>query len=108
MKLEFIETQIFTKLITNLLSDTEYLQLQNELLNNPEKGDLIVGTGGVRKIRFGIEGAGKSGGIRIIYYYLLQDNQIYMLLAYPKSKKDTLTSEEKKQLKKIAMELKNG
>ena len=64
----FIETPTFTRLITALLSDDEYAGLQVELAADPERGDLIRGGGGIRKIRYAVRGRGKSGGIRAIYY----------------------------------------
>lgn len=92
--MEFIETQTFTRQIKELLSDDEYGDLQTELAEFPDRGDLIKGGGGIRKLRHAIQGRGKSGGIRAIYYWIKNNHQIYMLLAYPKSKKDNLTEEE--------------
>ena len=67
--MEFIETPTFTRLVTALLSDEEYRALQNELLEDPERGDLIQGGGGIRKLRFALRGRGKRGGVRVIYYW---------------------------------------
>jgi len=103
--MEFIETPTFTRLITELLPDDDYRLLQTELMENPEKGALIRHGGGIRKVRFAAQGKGKSGGIRVIYYWLTDDHQIYMLLAYPKSKKDTLSNEETKILRDLVKEL---
>jgi len=103
--MEFIETQTFTRLITSLLPDDDYRLLQTELVEDPERGALIKQGGGIRKVRFAAQGKGKSGGIRVIYYWLSEDNQIYMLLAYPKSKKDTLSDEETKILRDLVKEL---
>ena len=103
--MEFIETQTFTRLITALLPDDDYRLLQTELMEDPEKGALIKHGGGIRKVRFAAQGKGKSGGIRVIYYWLTADDQIYMLLAYPKSKKDTLSDEETKILRDLVKEL---
>ncbi|ANN73244.1 hypothetical protein CAL26_01345 [Bordetella genomosp. 9] len=103
--MEFIETPVFTKLITALLSDEEYTGLQKLLIENPERGDLIRGGGGIRKVRYGRQGTGKSGGIRVIYYWLSEDHQIYMLVAYPKSKKDNLTPDEIAVLCELVKEL---
>ncbi|KNE24886.1 type II toxin-antitoxin system RelE/ParE family toxin [Achromobacter spanius] len=103
--MEFIETPVFTKLITALLSDEEYSGLQNLLMENPERGDLIRGGGGIRKVRFGRQGTGKSGGIRVIYYWISEDHQIYMLVAYPKSKKDNLSPDEIAILRELVKEL---
>ena len=103
--MEFIETPTFTRLITSLLPDDDYHLLQTELMEDPEKGALIKHGGGIRKVRFAAQGKGKSGGIRVIYYWLSDDDQIYMLLAYPKSKKDTLSDEETKILRDLVKEL---
>lgn len=103
--MEFIETPIFTRLITELLPDDDYRLLQTELVEDPERGALIKQGGGIRKIRFAAQGKGKSGGIRVIYYWLRDDGQIYMLLAYPKSKKDTLSDDETKILRDLVKEL---
>lgn len=103
--MEFIETPTFTRLILELLPDDEYRQLQIELMENPERGDLIKQGGGIRKVRFALPGKGKSGGIRVIYYWKKSDHQIYMLLAYPKSKRDTLTDKETAILRELVKEL---
>ncbi|NYT38735.1 hypothetical protein ERD78_16475 [Allopusillimonas soli] len=103
--MEFIETPVFTKLITALLSDEEYTGLQNLLIENPARGDLIPGGGGIRKIRYGRQGMGKSSGIRVIYYWISEDQQIYMLVAYPKSRKDNLTPGEIATLGELVKEL---
>ena len=91
--MEFIEPPVFTRLISNLLTDEEYRILQLELAAHPDQGDIIKGSGGIRKMRFAAKG--KSGGIRVIYYWITARGQIYMLLAYPKSKKDDLSAEER-------------
>lgn len=102
--MEFLETPIFTKLIQKLISDEEYHLLQLQLSVRPESGDIIKGSGGNRKIRWSGSGRGKRGGIRVIYYYFTENEQIYMLFAYPKSKKDDLTSDQLKQLKQLVEE----
>ncbi|MEX0904965.1 MAG: type II toxin-antitoxin system RelE/ParE family toxin [Balneolaceae bacterium] len=97
--MEFFETSIFTKLIQKLISDEEYHLLQLQLSVRPESAvTFIKGSGGIRKLRWAGSGRGKRGGIRVIYYYFTEDNQIYMLYAYPKSKKDDLTADQLKQL----------
>ena len=103
--IEFIETPIFTRMILALLKDDEYRELQNELLVNPARGDLIKGGGGIRKLRYGTHGRGKSGGARVIYYWLKDNEQIYMLVAYPKSTKDNLTDKETALLRELVKEL---
>jgi hypothetical protein len=103
--MEFIETPIFTKRIQKLISDQEYHLLQLQLSVRPESGDLIKGSGGIRKLRWSGSGRGKRGGIRVIYYYLTEDEQIFMLYAYPKNKKDDLTADQLKQLKQLVEDL---
>jgi hypothetical protein len=101
----FIETPTFTRLIVELLDDDEYSKLQMELSIHPDAGDLIKNGGGIRKLRWKRAGTGKSGGIRVIYYWLTEDNQIFMLVAYPKSVKDTLTDKETAILRSLVKEL---
>lgn len=96
-----IETSMFTRRIKELMSDDDYKDLQEALVNRPDMGAIIQGTGGLRKVRWKLEGRGKSGGIRAIYYWVTADEHIYMLLAYPKNEQDNLTPEQKKALKTI-------
>jgi len=104
----FIETLIFTKLIRNIMSDEHYRGFQEALILNPELGDLIPGSGGLRKVRWSIQGRGKRGGIRIIYFWKVKMNQIFLLWVYPKNIQDNLTYEQLKKLRLVvAEELKN-
>lgn len=97
----FIETPIFTKQIKALIDDAAYGSFQEFLAENPEAGDLIKETGGLRKIRMALPGRGKRGGARVIYYYVQNAAQIRLLLAYEKSGQDDLTDEQRKALRKI-------
>ena len=97
----FIETPIFTEDLLRLLTADEYTEVQNFLAANPLAGDLIQQTGGLRKIRWSSGGKGKRGGVRIIYYYVMPDSQIRLLLIYQKGKQDDLTSEQKKILRQL-------
>ncbi len=103
--MEFIETPTFTRTITVLLSDDSYAQMQMVLVENPALGDLIRGGGGIRKLRYAVQGRGKSAGVRVIYYWLKDEFQIYLLLAYPKSAKDSLTDKEVALLYDLVKEL---
>lgn len=103
--MEFIETQTFTRMVTALLADDEYKNLQIELMEDPGCGDLIKGGGGIRKMRFAAQGRGKSGGVRVIYYWIKDNHQIYMLVMYPKSKKDNLSDKETAILSAFVKEL---
>jgi mRNA-degrading endonuclease RelE of RelBE toxin-antitoxin system len=97
----FIETPVFTKQVLELLSDYDYSDFQHYLAQNPEAGDVIKDTGGLRKIRWKTKGKGKSGGVRVIYFYLPSVIQIRLLLIYKKGVKDDLTSGERKMLRSI-------
>lgn len=83
------------------LGDDELVMLQNLLLEDPEAGDVIPGTGGARKVRIPLAGRGKSGGGRVIYVDVVVRERIYLLLAYPKNVQADLTSEQKKQVHKL-------
>ncbi len=72
----FIETPTFTRIITSLLTDDEFREMQSKLISEPDAGDLIAHGGGIRKLRWKKQGTGKSGGIRVIYYWVVDDNQI--------------------------------
>lgn len=104
--MQIIETNIFTKCITNLISDDEYAEFQNMLIANPLRGDLIVWSGGCRKIRYRLANKGKSSGIRVIYYYISEDGIIYMLYVYPKNQQDNLSQEQCNKLKALTLLLK--
>ena len=96
-----IETSVFSRLIQELMSDEDYRALQEALITRPESGDVIKGSGGLRKIRWKIQGQGKRGGIRVIYYWVTADDQIRMLYVYRKSKQSDLTPEQLAMLKSI-------
>ena len=108
MKLTFVETPVFTELITGLLTDADYRRLQEQLLISPTAGDVIVGTAGCRKLRWRLSGrkGGKSGGIRVIYYYRSANDQIIFLLAYDHRVVDDLNPAQKRQLASIVRQLK--
>jgi len=76
------------------------------LIDRPDVGDVIPGTGGVRKLRWAAKGKGKRGGARIIYMYVVIAARIYLLRCYAKSVKTDLTTDEKKELRQIAAHLK--
>lgn len=92
------ETPIFTEQIQDIMEDDDYADLQRVLCQNPAAGDLIKGTGGLRKIRWVASGRGKRGGARVIYYWMHQEDQIFMLFVYPKNKQIDLTEAQKKVL----------
>src|SRR5687768_5114165 len=97
----FIETPVFTADVKSLLPDDRYTELQLALAARPMAGDLIPGTGGLRKIRWALPGQGKRGGARVIYYWRVSQSQILMLAIYGKGTKDDLTATEKRLLQRI-------
>lgn len=101
-----IETPIFTRQAEKLFSEAEKKELIDFLAANPMAGDEIIGTGGVRKVRFASSGRGKRGGSRVIYYYLDQSIPLYALLVYPKNAKTDLTGDEKAAVAKLAAAIK--
>ena len=103
--IEFIETSIFTRQIKAIATDDELKALQVELIAQPEKGGLIQGTGGLRKVRMATGQQGKSGSARVIYF-LAPAEVIYLVLAYAKNEKESLTAAEKAELKKLTQLLK--
>lgn len=99
MKSVFIESSIFEKLRGEYLSDEDFQLLQCELLAEPNKGDVIQDTGGLRKIRVAAKGKGKRGGARVIYYHFDQSHRFYLLTVYAKNEMSDLSRAQKKQLK---------
>ena len=97
--LTFIETKLFTRLVHNYFTDDEYAALQNSIVANPEAGDVIRGSGGVRKLRWGLAGRGKRGGVRVIYYLRLLQGQVWMLTLYAKNEADSITGAVLKKIK---------
>lgn len=97
----FLETSIFTRRVTQLLTDEEYRQLQNELVVRPEAGAIIRRGGGIRKVRWALAGGGKSGGVRCIYYWAKAYDQILMLFVFAKNEADDLTDKQLQQLRAV-------
>lgn len=109
MTRSFIETPTFTSNWNELgLTDEDLRTLQNDLLENPKMGDVIPGTGGIRKIRIPMEnkGKGKRGGARVIYIDVEIKEIIYFINVYSKNEKDNLTEDEKKAFKALVKILK--
>ncbi len=104
----FIESRLFEKLREKYLDDDSYQALQNFLLKHPMAGDTMQGTGGLKKLRWSANGKGKRGGVRTIYLYLSEKDHIHLLTIYVKNEMTDLTADQKKVLKAIAEEIKNG
>jgi mRNA-degrading endonuclease RelE of RelBE toxin-antitoxin system len=97
--LTFVETKLFTALVSDYLTDDEYSALQNAIIANPEAGDVIRGSGGVRKMRWGLAGRGKRGGVRVIYYLRLRQGLVWMLTMYAKNEADSIPGPVLKKIK---------
>ncbi len=108
MKAVFVESRNFTKWVSAYFPDEAYAELQQELMDNPQKGGAIRGCGGLRKVRSADpqRGKGKRGGTRVIYLYVPEAKWFFMLDVYGKGEKEDLTPDEKKQLTALAGELK--
>lgn len=107
--LHFVETAVFRRRLDKLTSIETLFALQNELLINPKRGDVIQGTGGARKARIASrqEKRGKSGSFRYIYLYIEKAETIYLLVFYAKNEKDSLSAAEKKQIAELVKILKD-
>jgi hypothetical protein len=92
--MELIETSVFTRQVQATLSDEEYRTLQLALIARPDAGSLIPGSGGLRKLRWGLAGRGKRGGARVIYYWRSSAGQIFLLFIYPKNVRADLSRPE--------------
>jgi hypothetical protein len=99
--LMLIETLTFTRAVSNLLSHDEYMHLQSALVQMPGLGNIIIGSGGIRKFRWAAKGHGKSGGARVIYYWAVSVETILMLDIYSKGHKENLTEAEIKRLRQV-------
>ncbi len=94
----FIETSAFTKRVMGYLTDDEYLGLQMFLLERPDAGQVVQGTGGVRKLRWAMTSRGKSGGLRVIYYWRVSKDEIWLLTMYSKNERENISSHILKQI----------
>lgn len=101
-----VETSVFRRKAEKLLTSDEYDDLLLYLSRYYAVGDEIPGTGGVRKLRFAISGRGKSGGVRVIYYFFDDVNPVLALFLYGKSEQGNLTPVEKKVATSLAAAMK--
>lgn len=95
----FIETKLFSRLRERYISDDEYARVQSALIENPEDGDIVQGSGGVRKLRWSQPGRGKRGGIRIIYYAKSGEGVMFMLTVYAKNEEENIPAHILRKIK---------
>lgn len=103
MEAVFVELPAFERYRTDYLDEESFTSLQNSLMKNPEAGDVIEGTGGLRKVRHADtkRGKGKRGGLRVIYYWWDGKNQFWLFTLYDKDELDDLSPKQKGVLKKL-------
>ena len=107
MKAVFIELPPFERFRAANLTDAEYRAFQNELMDNPDKGDVIQGTGGLRKMRLAAQGRGKRGGFRVIYYWQDSLNRCWLFTGYGKNRQDDLSNEQRRELASVLERIKH-
>ena len=100
------ETPLFVRQANEVWDDQDREAFVEFIARNPEEGELIPETGGVRKIRWTRPGSGKRGGTRVIYFYHSRERPLYLLMVYAKARQEDLTAEEKKVVRKLAAILK--
>jgi hypothetical protein len=101
----FIESSDFSDLRESYLDDDEFGLLQAMLIDRPDAGDIIRGSGGVRKVRWTSRGTGKRGGLRVIYYWITKKDQILLLTLYKKGEVDDLAKDEIREMRKTVKSL---
>ena len=104
----FIETSEFTQHLPSYLDDDSHAALQAFLAAHPDAGDVIRGSGGIRKLRWRAKGRGKRGGSRVIHYWLVAEEHIYLLTVYGKGVKDDLTPAERSAWRRVVEEIEHG
>ena len=102
------ETALFVRQAADVWDDPERESFVNFITWHPQAGDIIPDTGGVRKLRWGRSGMGKRGGVRVIYFYHDEDRPLYLLMVYAKARREDLTAEEKRSVRKLAASLKGS
>ncbi len=97
----FIESSLFSQRLPDYLSDDTYREFQEFLMKQPEAGDVIKSTGGLRKIRWTAKGHGKRGGIRMIYYWYVGPARFYLLTIYAKNEMSDLSADQRRILREL-------
>ena len=105
--LEFVYLHTFERTRAGVLSEAEVQSLEDALLVNPRAGDVVAGTGGVRKVRVAQQGRGKSGSARVIYLYVAEQSTVYLVLAYPKNVQGNLTAVQTRAVRALVQEIRD-
>jgi hypothetical protein len=101
-----VETPSFVRQAARIWDDSEREAFVDYIAHSPEAGDVIPGTGGIRKMRWARSGSGKRGGARVIYFYHHAEKPVYLLMVYAKARQENLTADEKRALRQLSAELK--
>jgi hypothetical protein len=104
----FVELTPFIAFRAEHWTDEDLRSLQNHLLENPDAGDVIRGSAGLRKLRWMAQGRGKRGGARVIYYHYVSAERIYLIYGYTKNEQEDLTREQIKQLAQLMKDMTHG
>ena len=104
--LTVVELTTFLRAAAKVWSDDERAEFVDYVAANPEAGDVIPETGGLRKLRWGRQGSGKRGGVRVIYYVYDLEMPLYLITVYAKAARGDLSPDEKRTLTALAAELK--
>jgi len=99
------ETPLFVRQADEVWGETEREAFISFIAWNPDAGDIVPETGGVRKIRWNRPGTGKRGGVRVIYFYHRADRPLYLLMVYAKARKENLSPDEKRAVRRLVSEL---
>ena len=105
LRARVIATPTYEKRIARLLPPEDRTEMENAVAADPERHPVVPGTKGVRKARWSRPGMGKSGGIRLIYYYWMDPNAVVLITVYAKNEKENLTDADKKEIRKIVENL---
>lgn len=106
LNVHFVRLSVFDRTAKGLLTDEDERKMEQEIVDAPDAAPVISETGGIRKIRVAMQGRGKRGSARVLYLYVPTTDTVYLILAYGKNVKDSISKAEKKQLKALAAALK--
>ena len=101
-----VETSYYLRRASKLLTDGQRSEIVDLVASKPDIGDVMEGTGGVRKVRVALPGSGKSGGVRVIYYFHSEALPVYLFDVFSKSEKDNLTKAERNALRQVVETIK--
>ena len=100
-RVEFVESLPFTRRLAGRLTDDDLDALQRHLVERPDAGAVVAGTGGCRKLRWGAEGRGKRGGVRVIYYHVTARGRLHLLTLYAKNEQSDLSPAQRDALRAV-------